>query len=78
MTANSQPIAPWITFRPQIRVLDCTIRDGGLVNDHLFEDEFVGAVYRSCVEAGIDYMEVGYKGSKKLFARDQFGGLEVL
>jgi hypothetical protein len=25
------------------------------------------------VEAGIDYMEVGYKASKKIFARDKFG-----
>ena len=65
--------APWITYRPELKVLDCTIRDGGLVNDHQFDDDFVRAVYRACVEAGIDYMEVGYKASKKLLARDQFG-----
>lgn len=65
--------APWITFRPELKVLDCTIRDGGLVNEHLFDDEVVAAVYRTCVEAGIDYMELGYKGSRKLFARGKFG-----
>ena len=65
--------APWITYRPELKVLDCTIRDGGLVNDHVFEDDFVRAVYQACVEAGIDYMEIGYKNSKKLFAKDQFG-----
>ena len=65
--------APWITYRPELKVLDCTIRDGGLVNDHMFSDEFVRAVYTACVEAGIDYMEVGYKASKKLFAPDKFG-----
>jgi len=65
--------APWITYRPELKVLDCTIRDGGLVNDHQFDDEFVRGVYRACVEAGIDYMEVGYKASKKIFARNQFG-----
>ena len=48
--------APWVTFRPGIKVLDCTIRDGGLINDHLFEDDFVRAVYRACIDAGIDYM----------------------
>jgi 4-hydroxy 2-oxovalerate aldolase len=53
--------------------LDCTIRDGGLINDHAFEDGFVKAVYKACVDAGIDYMEVGYKASKKLFARDKCG-----
>ncbi len=65
--------APWITYRPELKVLDCTIRDGGLVNDHKFEDDFVRAVYRANVEAGIDYMEVGYKNSKKLFPKDEFG-----
>ena len=65
--------APWITYRPELKVLDCTIRDGGLVNDHKFEDEFVRAVYEANVEAGIDYMELGYKNSKKLFPKDQFG-----
>ena len=58
--------APWITYRPELKVLDCTIRDGGLVNDHQFDDEFVRAVYLANVEAGIDYMEFGYKGAKKL------------
>ena len=67
------PSAPWITYRPELKVLDCTIRDGGLVNDHQFGDDFVRAVYRACVEAGIDYMEVGYKASRKILARNQFG-----
>jgi len=65
--------APWITYRPQIKVLDCTIRDGGLINEHCFDDAFVRAVYNTCVEAGIDYMEVGYKSSGKLAARNKFG-----
>jgi 4-hydroxy 2-oxovalerate aldolase len=65
--------APWITYRPELKVLDCTIRDGGLVNDHLFDDALVKAVYETCIEAGIDYMELGYKGSKKLFAPGKFG-----
>lgn len=65
--------APWVTFRPAIKVLDCTIRDGGLVNDHQFDDEIVRAVYETCVESGIDYMEVGYKNSKRMFPPDKFG-----
>jgi len=28
--------APWITYRPELKVLDCTVRDGGLINDHHF------------------------------------------
>ncbi|NVZ11144.1 nucleoid-structuring protein H-NS [Allochromatium humboldtianum] len=65
--------APWITFRPELKVLDCTVRDGGLVNAHQFSDEFVRAVYRACVEAGIDYMEIGYKNSPKIFPKEKFG-----
>jgi 4-hydroxy 2-oxovalerate aldolase len=65
--------APWITYRPEIKVLDCTIRDGGLINDHRFNDDFVRAVYCACAEAGVDYMEIGYKTSKKIAARDRFG-----
>ena len=65
--------APWITFRPELKILDCTVRDGGLVNDHMFEDGLVKAIYDTCVEAGVDYMEIGYKNSKKLFAPGKFG-----
>ena len=65
--------APWITYRPELKVLDCTIRDGGLINSHLFDKDLVKSVYEGCIEAGIDYMELGYKGSKKLFAPSKFG-----
>ncbi len=65
--------APWITYRPGLKVLDCTIRDGGLINNHKFPDEFVRAVYETCVAAGIDYMEVGYKNSPRLFPKSNFG-----
>jgi len=65
--------APWITFRPEIKVLDCTIRDGGLVNDHQFDDDLVKAVYEACVGSGIDYMEIGYKNSKRLFPPAKYG-----
>ena len=63
----------WITYRPDIKILDCSIRDGGLMNNHRFEDEFVRAVYEANVAAGVDYMEIGYKGSKRLFDPDKFG-----
>ena len=65
--------APWITYRPELKVLDCTIRDGGLINKHQFTDELVRAVYDTCVAAGVDYMEIGYKNSPRLFPKDQFG-----
>lgn len=57
--------ADWLSHRSEIRVLDCTIRDGGLMNNHHFEDRVVKAVYNACVAGGIDYMEVGYRASRK-------------
>ena len=72
MSEKSQK-APWITYRPELKVLDCTIRDGGLINNHQFTDEVVRAVYHTCIEAGIDCMEIGYKNSAQIFPKDDFG-----
>jgi len=55
----------WLSYRPEIKVVDCTIRDGGLMNNHQFEDRIVKVVYDTCVAAGVDYMELGYKASRK-------------
>lgn len=60
-------------FREKIKVVDCTIRDGGLMNNHKFDLKFVRAVYKGLTEAGVDYMEVGYKNSKNLFSPKEFG-----
>ena len=60
-------------YREQIKVLDCTIRDGGLMNNHDFDDRFVRAIFKAVSESGIDYMEIGYKNSRKLFPGDKYG-----
>ena len=60
-------------FRKSIRVLDSTLRDGGLVNDFNFTDDFVRALYRTNIAAGVDYMEMGYRASKAMFDVNQFG-----
>ncbi|HOE68543.1 MAG TPA: aldolase catalytic domain-containing protein [Candidatus Omnitrophota bacterium] len=60
-------------YREQIKVLDCTIRDGGLMNNHTFDDRFVREIYRTISRAGIDYMEIGYKNSRKLFESGKYG-----
>jgi len=60
-------------YREKIKVLDCTIRDGGLINDHDFDLRFVREVYKAVSEAGVDYMEIGYKNSKELFSAEKFG-----
>ena len=48
-----------LSVREDLKVFDCTIRDGGLVNNFYFSDEFVRAHYEMCVASGVDYMEIG-------------------
>ena len=62
-----------MSYAPDIKVVDCTLRDGGLVNDFYFTDEFVKGLYRANIKAGVDYMEFGYKASKEMFDVNKFG-----
>ncbi len=62
-----------MTYRPDIKLFDATIRDGGLVNDFRFSDEFIRRLYLANVRAGVEYMEFGYKASKELFSTEEFG-----
>jgi len=62
-----------IGFRPDIKVVDCTLRDGGLVNNFQFSEEFVKDLYRTNIKAGVDYMEFGYKASKEIFGKEDYG-----
>jgi 4-hydroxy 2-oxovalerate aldolase len=68
MSEATDKSAGWVTFDPNLKILDCTVRDGGLCNNHQFEDGFFKRAYDTCVAGGIDYMEVGYKADQKLFA----------
>jgi len=63
----------WLSYRPEIKVVDCTIRDGGLMNSHHFPDQIVKIVYDTCVAAGVDYMELGYKASRKGIKQGEHG-----
>lgn len=60
-------------YRKEVKVLDATLRDGGLVNDFYFTDEFVKDLYRTNIKAGVDYMEMGYRADKTMFDVDKFG-----
>jgi 4-hydroxy 2-oxovalerate aldolase len=73
MTKSQDTSAGWVDYWPQLKVLDCTIRDGGLMNDHRFSDEFVFGIHKALVAAGVDYMELGYKADKKLFSPEEYG-----
>lgn len=60
-------------FRPEIKVLDCSIRDGGLMNDWKFDKAVVKDVFDSLARAGVDYIELGYRADKKQYNPKDFG-----
>ena len=62
-----------LSVRQDIRVVDATIRDGGLCNNFRFDDKFIKDLYQANVKAGVDYMEFGYKASTEIFNEDDFG-----
>ncbi|MFC1591908.1 aldolase catalytic domain-containing protein [Thermodesulfobacteriota bacterium] len=55
-------------YRPEIKVFDCTIRDGGLIHNYQFSLDFVKEVYRACCESAVDFVELG----KKLEESDEY------
>ncbi len=62
-----------MSVRNDIKVIDATLRDGGLCNNFEFTDEFARELYKTNIKSGIDYMEFGYKASRNLFKEEDFG-----
>ena len=66
-------VSKLLESRADVRVVDATLRDGGLVNDFYFSDDFAKALYETNVKAGVDYMEMGYRADKEQFDESKFG-----
>lgn len=66
-------ISKLLDFRPDIKVIDATLRDGGLVNDFFFTDDFVKHLYNANLRSGVDYMEFGYRADREMFDETKFG-----
>jgi len=60
-------------YRPAIKVVDCTIRDGGLMNNSQFTLDTVRDVYHAICRANVDVVELGYRNSKTMFSPDVYG-----
>jgi 4-hydroxy 2-oxovalerate aldolase len=58
---------------PHFDILDCTIRDGGYLNNWRFDKKMVREVYRALSKAGVDIVEIGFRGTDKYFQRNEFG-----
>ena len=57
----------------ELETLDCTIRDGGYLNNWKFSDEQVVNCFRAGSESGFDYVELGFRSSKKKFDDNKYG-----
>ena len=48
-----------------MKLLDCTLRDGGYYTNWSFDDDFVKRFVKSLDKAGVDIIEMGYKSPLK-------------
>ena len=55
----------------QIKLLDCTLRDGGYINDWNFGHDNLVSVFERLVEAGVDIIEVGFLDERRPFDIDR-------
>lgn len=55
------------------KILDCTIRDGGYLNDWHFDLKLVRELYRAHSRSGIDFVEIGFRSTDKYFDPKQYG-----
>ncbi|MFH1878915.1 MAG: aldolase catalytic domain-containing protein [Candidatus Omnitrophota bacterium] len=49
----------------EFEILDCTIRDGGYLNNWDFDARMVKETYRSLSKTGVDFIEIGYRNKKE-------------
>ncbi|MEN9786287.1 MAG: hypothetical protein RLZZ299_1551 [Pseudomonadota bacterium] len=66
------PAPPAVEHRGP-RILDCSIRDGGICNDWRFDRAWVRRTFDALVASGIHTMEIGYRTREGVVARDTVG-----
>ena len=58
-------------MKNKIQLLDCTLRDGGYINDWKFGHDNLVNIFERVVEAGIDVIEVGFLDDRRPFDADR-------
>lgn len=51
----------------KINILDCTLRDGGYVNNWNFGNERMRAIFSNLTDAGVDFIEVGFLDERESY-----------
>lgn len=55
----------------EIKLLDCTLRDGGYVNDWLFGHDNIVSIFERLVDANVDFIEIGFLDERRPFDIDR-------
>lgn len=55
----------------EISLLDCTLRDGGYVNDWKFGQDNLISIFERLVDAGVDIIEIGFLDDRRPFDVDR-------
>jgi 4-hydroxy 2-oxovalerate aldolase len=55
----------------EIKLLDCTLRDGGYVNDWRFGRVNIESIFERLVDANVDIIEVGFLDDRRPFDKDR-------
>lgn len=55
----------------EIRLLDCTLRDGGYVNDWKFGHDNIVSIFERLVDSGVEIIEIGFLDDRRPFDIDR-------
>ena len=54
-------------MKNNIKLLDCTLRDGGYVNDWNFGHDNLISIFERLVDASVDIIEIGFLDERRPF-----------
>lgn len=54
----------------QVKLLDCTLRDGGYVNDWNFGHDNMVSIFERLISSGVDILEIGFLDARRPFDKN--------
>lgn len=55
----------------QVKLLDCTLRDGGYVNDWNFGHDNMVSIFERLISSGVDILEIGFLDARRPFDKNR-------
>ena len=59
------------SFMSKINLLDCTLRDGGYLNDWEFGQDNIINIFERLVSAGLDIIEIGFLNEARQYDKNR-------